>query len=135
MVLEKRYSNALTPLSYIIFSIDYFFQSFCNIWVSVTPSHNYFTISPHNLALLHSTLLHSYPVPLTRDLEKRIKATEMRCFRRLLGISYNDHITNEEVRRKKIQQPIGPFDGLMTTVKICKLKWYGHVVWSKGLAN
>ena len=64
LVLEKRYSNALTPLSWIIFSSDYFFQSFCNIWVSVTPSDNSFTISPHNLALLHSTLLHSYPVPL-----------------------------------------------------------------------
>ena len=60
--MEKRYSNALTLSSYIIFSSDYFFQSFCNIWVSVTPSDNSFTISPHNLALLHSTLLHSYPV-------------------------------------------------------------------------
>ena len=30
----------------------------------MTPSDNSFTISPHNLALLHSTLLHSYPVPL-----------------------------------------------------------------------
>ena len=64
MVLEKRNSNALIPLSQIVFSSDYLFQSFCNIWVSVTPSDNSFTISPHNLALLHSTLLHSYPVPL-----------------------------------------------------------------------
>ena len=62
--MEKRYSNALTPISYIIFSSDYFFQRFCNIWVFVTPSDNSFTISPHNLARLHSTLLHSYPVPL-----------------------------------------------------------------------
>ena len=30
----------------------------------MTPSDNSFTISPHNLALLHYTLLHSYPVPL-----------------------------------------------------------------------
>ena len=30
----------------------------------MTPSDNSFTNSPHNLALLHSTLLHSYPVPL-----------------------------------------------------------------------
>ena len=30
-----------------------------NIWVSVTPSDNSFTISPHSLAFLHSTLLHS----------------------------------------------------------------------------
>ena len=57
--------NTLTPVSQIIISSDYFFQSFCNIWVSVTPSDNSFTISPHNSALLHSTLLHSYPVHLT----------------------------------------------------------------------
>ena len=62
--MEKRNSNALTPLSYRVLSSDYFFQSFCNIWVSVTPSDNSFTISPHNLAFLHSTLLHSSPVPL-----------------------------------------------------------------------
>ena len=31
----------------------------------MTPSDNYFTISPHNLAPLRSTLLHSYPVHLT----------------------------------------------------------------------
>ena len=30
----------------------------------MTPSDNSFTISPYNLALLHSTLIHSYPVPL-----------------------------------------------------------------------
>ena len=65
--MEKRYSNALTPLSYIIFSSDYFFQSFCNIWVSLTSSDNSFTISPHNSALLHSIFLHSYPVPLTAN--------------------------------------------------------------------
>ena len=56
--MEKRYSNALIPLS-----SDYIFQSFCNNWVSVTPSDKYFTISPHNLSLLHSTL-HAYSVPL-----------------------------------------------------------------------
>ena len=30
--------------------------------------------------------------------ERRIQALEMRCFRKLLGISYRDHITNEEVK-------------------------------------
>ena len=35
------------------------------------PSDNSFTISPHNLARLHSTLLHSYPVPLRRNVERR----------------------------------------------------------------
>ena len=33
----------------------------------------------------------------------------MRCYRRLLNISYQDHVTNEEVRRK-IQAAIGEYD-------------------------
>ena len=37
---------------------------------------------------------------LTAELEKRTQAFEMRCYRRLLNISYKDHVTNEEVRRK-----------------------------------
>ena len=37
--------------------------------------------------------------------ENRTQAFEMRCYRRVLNISYNDHVTNEEVRRK-IQEAI-----------------------------
>ena len=37
---------------------------------------------------------------LTAELEKRTKAFEMGCYRRLLDISFKDHVTNEEVRRK-----------------------------------
>ncbi|GFO24411.1 endonuclease-reverse transcriptase [Plakobranchus ocellatus] len=37
---------------------------------------------------------------LNADIERRIRAMEMRCYRRLLGISYKDHTTNEEVSRK-----------------------------------
>ena len=42
---------------------------------------------------------------LTTELEKRTQAFEMR-HRRLLNISYQDHVTNEKVRRK-IQAAIG----------------------------
>ena len=58
----------------------------------------------------------------------------MRCFRKLLGISYKDHITNEEVKNK-IRQASGPYEDLLTTVKRRKLKWYGHVSRSSGLAK
>ena len=34
---------------------------------------------------------------LTAETEKRIQAMEMKCLRKLLGITYRDHITNEEV--------------------------------------
>ena len=45
----------------------------------------------------------------------------MRCFGKLLGISYRDHITNNAVSNR-IRQAIGPYDDIFTTVKKCKLK-------------
>ena len=50
----------------------------------------------------------------------------MKCYRRLLNISYKDHVTNEEVGRK-IQAAIGEYDELRTLVKEGKLRWFGHV--------
>ena len=51
---------------------------------------------------------------------------EMRCYRKILHISYKDYVTNEEVRAK-IKEAIGPHEDLLTTVKRRKLQWYGHV--------
>ena len=47
---------------------------------------------------------------------------------------YKDHVTNEEVRRK-IQAAIGEYDELLTLVKKRKLRWFGHVSRSSGLAK
>ena len=58
----------------------------------------------------------------------------MRCHRKILHISYKDHVTNEEVRAK-IQQAIGPHEDLLTIVKRRKLQWYGHVSRSSALAK
>ena len=58
---------------------------------------------------------------LTAELEKRTQAFEMKCYRRLLNISYKDHVTNEEVRRK-LQAAIGEYDELLTLVKKRKLR-------------
>ena len=63
---------------------------------------------------------------LTAELQRRIQAMEMRCHRKILHISYKDHVTNEEVCAK-IQQAIGPHEDLLTIVKRRKLQWYGHV--------
>ena len=71
---------------------------------------------------------------LTAELEKRTQAFEMRCYRRLLNISYKDHVTNEVVRRK-IQAAVGKYDELLTLVKKRKLRWFGHVPRSSGLAK
>ena len=60
-------------------------------------------------------------------------AMEMRCYRKIVHISYKDHVTKEEVRAK-IQLAIGPHEDL-TIVKRRKLQWYGHVSRSSGLTK
>ena len=58
---------------------------------------------------------------LTAELQRRIQAMEMRCYRKILRISYKDHVTNEEVHAK-IHQAIGPHEDLLTIVKTRKLQ-------------
>ena len=69
----------------------------------------------------------------TAELQRRIQAMEMRCYRKILRISYKDQVTNEEVYAK-IQQAIGLHEDL-TTVKRRKLQWYGHVSRSSGVVK
>ena len=71
---------------------------------------------------------------LTAELQRRIQATEMRCYRKILDIHYTDHVTNDAIRRK-ITNAIGPHDDLLKVVKKRKLKWYGHVTRTTGLAK
>ena len=42
---------------------------------------------------------------LTAELQRRIQAMEMKCYRKILHISYKDHVTNKDIRAK-IQQAI-----------------------------
>ena len=71
---------------------------------------------------------------LTAELQRRIQAMEMRCYRKIPHISYKDHITDEKIRAK-IQQATGLHEDLLTIVKRCKLQWSGHVSRSSGLAK
>ena len=71
---------------------------------------------------------------LTAELQRRIQAMEMRCYRKILNISYKDHVTNGGVRAK-IQQAIGPHEDLLTIVKRRKLQRYSHVSCSSGVAK
>ena len=59
---------------------------------------------------------------------------EMRCYRKILYISYKDHVTNKEVS-VKIQQATGPHKDLLMIVKRHNVQWYGHVSLSSGLAK
>ena len=86
-------------------------------------------------SLVTSTFLYACESwTLTAELQRRIQAMEMRCYRKILRISYKDHVTNEEVCAK-IQQAIGPHKDLLTIVKRRKLQWYGHVSRSSGMAK
>jgi hypothetical protein len=63
---------------------------------------------------------------LLADTEKRIKAFETKCLRKLLRISYLEHKTNDYVR-SKVRSYVGPQESLLSTVKRRKLAWFGHV--------
>ena len=70
----------------------------------------------------------------TAEFKRKIQATEMRFLQRLLGISYTAHVMNEEVRNT-IRHAIGSYEYHNTTVRKCKLRWYGHITRSTGLAK
>ena len=62
------------------------------------------------IRLMRSLVISIFPYAceswtLTAELQKRIQAMEMRCYCKILHISYKDHVTNKEVRAK-IQQAI-----------------------------
>ena len=67
-----------------------------------------------------------------------VTLTHFKCpcgsYRKILRISYKDHVTDEEVRAKT-RRKIGPHEDLLTIVKRRKLQWYGHVSRSSGLAK
>ena len=58
----------------------------------------------------------------------------MKCFRRILNITFRDHITNQAVR-DRLAPILGNRDDLLTSVKKRKLKWYGHVSRGHGMAT
>ena len=56
-------------------------------------------------SLVTSIFLYAYESwTLTAEPQRRIQAMELRCYHRILRISYKDHITNEEVRAKISRQ-------------------------------
>ena len=71
--------------------------------------------------LVTSTFLYAFESwTLTAELQRK-QAMEMRCYRKILCISFKDHVTNEEVCAK-IQQAIGPHENLPIIVKRRKLQ-------------
>ena len=59
---------------------------------------------------------------------------EIKCYHKILHISYKEHVANEEVCAK-IQRAIGPHEDVLIIVKRRKVQWYGHVSRSSGVAK
>ena len=71
---------------------------------------------------------------LLAETEQRIEAFEMKCYRRILNISYRDRKTNDYVRQK-IEELGGKQERLLQVVKRRKLQWYGHITRHDSLAK
>ena len=69
---------------------------------------------------------------LTAELGERTQVFEMRCYWRLLTISYRDPVTNEKVH-KEIQAAIGEHDERLILVKKRKLRSFDPVSRFSGL--
>lgn len=77
-------------------------------------------------ALVVSILLYGCETwTILREDERRIQAFETKCLRRLLGISFREHRTNEYVLNT-IRNLVGPQEPLLATIKRRKLAWFGH---------
>ena len=58
-------------------------------------------------SLVMSIFLHACKTwSFAADIERRIQAIEMRCFRKLISISYRDHI-NDKKEKPELKTPSG----------------------------
>ena len=81
--------------------------------------------STDGLPPIFTTFSSSPNCTLTAELQRTIQTMELRCYRKILRISYKDHVTDEEVRAK-MQKAIGPHEDLLTHRKETQTA----VVWS-----
>ncbi|KAI8502778.1 hypothetical protein Bbelb_194800 [Branchiostoma belcheri] len=70
----------------------------------------------------------------TGNTERRIQAFETKSLRRLLGISYHQHKTNEYVYQQ-VYSLVGSQEAVMSTVRRRKLQWFGHLTHHNNLAK
>ena len=57
---------------------------------------------------------------------KQIKTFEMRCYRKVLNISWQDKIRNDEVLAR-ISRVSSPARNIISRIKDAQLSWFGHV--------
>ena len=63
---------------------------------------------------------------MSAETTQKTQTFETKCFRRMLGITWQEKKTNEYVR-SQVESLVGPQEPLLAIVKRRKLTWYGHV--------
>ena len=76
----------------------------------------------YNACVLSVLLYGSETWPLSASLARRLAGFETRAQRRVLGIRWQDRVTNEELRRRSLQPP------LPRLLAQRRLRWFGHVL-------
>lgn len=71
---------------------------------------------------------------LLLDHDWRIHAFDMKSLRRILQIPWHAYKTNEYVMQHA-KELAGPIEPAITTIKRCKLQWFGHVTRHQSLAK
>ena len=75
-----------------------------------------------------STFLYSAETwTLSKESENRIEAFEMWCYRRMMRISYKDHISNE-----KVLEMVKEKRNLLKQIKKHKIQYFGHIMRAEG---
>ena len=59
---------------------------------------------------------------ITKTVENKLNAAENKWLRRILRVSYKDHVTNENIRQRT-HQPL-----ISDSIKKRRMKWAGHVL-------
>ena len=80
-----------------------------------------------NCYVMSTFLYASETWTLSKETEDKIEALEMWCYRRMMRISYRDHITNEEVLEKVKEKR-----KLLKDIKSRKLQYFGHIIRAEG---
>jgi len=73
-------------------------------------------------SLIFSTLLYSAETwNMTVVNQKKLEAAHHRWLRKILRISWVDRVTNEDVKRRTVQE------SLKTVIRRRCLRWFGHI--------
>ena len=97
------------------------FRRMNNIWRTSTIN-TQLKIRLYNAVVLPTALYASETWKSTAKVDKKLDVFHQRCLRRIMKISYKDHITNEEVLRRAKSRP------LHEIVTVRRLKLAGHVL-------